>query len=156
MLARFKVYIIMFAAFAAFASVAYWYYQDSQAALQRYAENQSRLQVALEQQTLTTEQLQQDISVMNEIVTDLNEDFAASREQVKELENKFNESANGDERDFGELAAKKPVLVQKIVNTATQEAFECFEQISKTTTEGVDSEEINKCLGTVDDSNSMQ
>lgn len=156
MFTRFKVYIIMFTAFAVFGGVAYWYYQDSQAAIQRYAENQSRLQVALEQQVITTEQLQQDISVMNEIVTDLNEDFAASREQVKELENKFNESANGDERDFGELAAKKPVLVQKIVNTATQEAFECFEQISKSTTKGVDSEELNKCIGNVDSSNSVQ
>ena len=156
MLTKLRVYIIMFAAFAAFAGVAYWYYQDTQEALQRYAANQSRLQVALETQQITNEQLIEDVAAIGVIVTELNEDFAASRAQVKELENKFDESANGDKRDFGELAAKKPALIQKIVNTATQEVFECFEQISRTTTTGVDNEETNSCLGNVDNSNGVQ
>lgn len=156
MFARFKVYIIMGIAFSVLIGLQYLQYQDAQKTIQRYAENQSKLQVALDQQVQTTEQLQQDISVMNEIQTEFYEELADSRKKTQELETTFNQSANGKKRDFGELAAKNPVSIQKIVNTGTREVFECFEQISKTTTEGVSSEEINKCLGTVDDSNSVQ
>ena len=46
MLAKLKVYIIMFAAFALFAGAAYWYYMDTQKALRTYAENQGKTGVS--------------------------------------------------------------------------------------------------------------
>ena len=55
MFTKLKVYIIMFAAFAMFAGVAYWYYQDSQAALKQYAENQAKLETSLTIQKSATE-----------------------------------------------------------------------------------------------------
>ena len=61
LIAKFKVYLIMALAFAAFAGVAYWYYTDTQKALRTYAENQGKLETALTSQKAVTESLQRDI-----------------------------------------------------------------------------------------------
>ena len=127
---RFRVYLIMFAAFAAFAGVAYWYYQDTQKALQTYAQNQATLESSLQFQRQATESLQRDIVIMQSTITELNNAFSQSRERVNELESKFNTSANGDARDIGEIAEKRPESVERLVNGAARDVNRCIELLS--------------------------
>ena len=147
---RFRVYLIMFAAFATFAGVAYWYYQDTQKALQAYAQNQATLETSLQLQRQATESLQRDIVVMQSTITELNDAFAQSRQRVNELENKFNTSANGDARDLGAIAEQKPALIQRVINNGTKEAGRCIELLSVATPteEDYNNEELVDCIST--------
>lgn len=120
----------MFAAFAAFAGVAYWYYQDTQKAMRQYAENQAKLETALSTQTAAFEQLQRDMVLLQETQRKLQEDFIKSRELTKSLETLFKEGTEANPKDFNALAAENPELVTEELNTGTREVFECFEQLT--------------------------
>lgn len=129
-LGKIRVYLIMFALLGLAAYAGYYYYKDTQAKLAEYAANQARLEIALTTQKAATDALLANITTMQTTVRTLNQQFTDSRRTVQELERRFNETSAGQQRDFGELAAAKPGLVQTIVNTATQDVFKCFEQIS--------------------------
>ena len=141
---KIKVYLIMLALLGAATYAAYYYYNDTQAKLAQYAANQARLEIALETQRAATAALQQNIQVMQTTVRTLNQQFADSRRTVQDLERRFNETSAGQQRDFGALAAARPGLVQTIVNTATQDVFKCFEQISGANVE-TDSDLYKNC-----------
>ena len=153
LLSKARVYLIMFAAFATFAGVAYAYYKDTQSALQQYAENNATLEVALETQKAATVALQRDIKLMSTTLVGLNKDFEEARQRVSDLEKTFNESANGDKRDFGALAEAKPGLVERAVNKGTVEVFNCIEILSGKQGDYSEAEYIN-CTST--DANGMQ
>jgi chromosome segregation ATPase len=155
MFARIKVYLIMFAAFAAFAGVFYWYYQDTQKALQQYARNQASLESALSSQKSATDALQRDITVMNTTLSTLNDDFTQSRQRVKTLEAILANGTDGRGLDVGERAVEDPQYIQKEINTGTEEVFNCFEILSgQENTNETDSKYIN-CLNAIDN-NRMQ
>ena len=158
MFTKLKVYIIMFAAFAMFAGVAYWYYQDSQAALKQYAENQAKLETSLTIQKSATESLQKSLKVMSETLTQLNEDFAESRQKTKELETMFNQDKQGNKRDFGELTIEAPDYIEGQINKGSDEVFRCVELLSgQEAREGeADDKEFIDCIGSNNDANSLQ
>jgi hypothetical protein len=158
MFTKLKVYIIMFAAFAMFAGVAYWYYQDSQAALKQYAENQAKLETSLTIQKSATESLQKSLKVMSETLTQLNEDFAESRQKTKELETMFNQDKQGNKRDFGELTIEAPGYIEGQINKGSDEVFRCVELLSgQEAREGeADDKEFIDCIGSNNDANSLQ
>lgn len=144
----------MFAAFAAFAGVAYWYYQDSQAALKQYAENQAKLELALSTQSQAMESLQSDLALLQQVQTQLITSFADSRELTKSLETLFNKDSEGNPRDFSVLSAEQPDLVTKELNKGTREVFECFENLSGNNKNGNDQEYID-CFGNSNNSDGM-
>lgn len=130
MFGRLKVYLIMFAAFAAFAGVAYWYYLDTQKALRQYAENQATLEAALTSQKAATDALLRDIQVMNQTLVTLNDDFTASRNRVKTLEALLQRGTDGRDLDIGERAAEDPAFIEEEINIGTREIFNCLEILS--------------------------
>ena len=138
----------MAAAFAVFAAGAYWYYRDTQAALQAYAANTAILETSLQTQKQATQALQDDIEQMRRVLGLLNTEFTQSRSKVAELEKKFNQSKSGAPRDLGALAAEKPALIEKSVNTGTQEVFRCLELLSGAApTQGEkDDKKYNACI----------
>lgn len=148
----------MFAAFAMFAGVAYWYYQDSQAALKQYAENQAKLETSLTIQKSATESLQKSLKVMSETLTQLNEDFAESRQKTIELETMFNQDKQGNKRDFGELTIEAPDYIEGQINKGSDEVFRCVELLSgQEAKEGeADDKEFIDCISSNDDANSLQ
>lgn len=148
LLGKLKVYLIMFAAFAVFAGVAYWYYQDSQAAIKQYAENQAKLQVALEQQKAATASLMADVKSMNRTITKLNKDFAESRIIVSDLQTALTQDGNGNARDIGKNAIANPPAMEVELNKGTIEAFNCIEIISGNTGDYSEAEYFNCTNGT--------
>ena len=127
MFAKLKVYLIMFAAFAAFAGVAYWYYQDTQAALRTYAENQGKLEGAIKQQSAANEALRSDMANMQKAFTTLSEEFEEARKQVKDVEKLFEKGTDGRDMSVGERAIENPEYIEDVLNTGTTELFRCFE-----------------------------
>lgn len=130
MFGRLKVYLIMFAAFAAFAGVAYWYYLDTQKALRQYAENQATLEAALQSQKAATDALLRDIQVMNQTLVTLNDDFTASRNRVKTLEALLQRGTDGRDLDIGQRAVEDPEFIEEEINIGTREIFNCLEILS--------------------------
>lgn len=129
-MSKLKIYLIMIAGFAAFAGVAYWYYQDTQEAMRVYAENTAKLEVALESQTLVTQQLLKDISIMKNTINQLNKDFAESRAIVAGIEGLLERGTDGRDMSIGERAIETPELIEEIINQGTVEAFGCLEMLS--------------------------
>lgn len=127
MFAKLKVYLIMFAAFAAFAGVAYWYYQDTQAALRTYAENQGKLEGAIKQQNAANEALRSDMANMQKAFTTLSEEFEEARKQVEDVEKLFEQGTDGRDMSVGERAIENPEYIEDVLNTGTTELFRCFE-----------------------------
>ena len=105
---RLKVYFIMFIAFAIFGGIAYLYYTKTQAAMLQYAANAKAQEIALETQKAATESLLADIKHIQQLQTQLQKDFEESRQLTKSLETLFDKTAEGEPRDFGDLAAKEP------------------------------------------------
>lgn len=127
MFAKLKVYLIMFAAFAAFAGVAYWYYQDTQKALRTYAENQGKLQSAVEVQEQANAALVRDIQNMQQAFNQLTTEFEKARKQVENVEKLFVEGTDGRDVSVGERAIEDPAYIQNVLNKGTTELFRCFE-----------------------------
>lgn len=127
MFAKLKVYVIMFVAFAAFAGIAYWYYQDTQKALRTYAENQGKLQGAISQQEAANKSLRSDLANMQIAFTELNTAFEEARQQVRNVEKLFEQGTDGRDLTIGERAIENPKYIEEQVNTGTTELFRCFE-----------------------------
>lgn len=127
MFAKLKVYLIMFAAFAAFAGVAYWYYQDTQKALRTYAENQGKLEGAIATQAAANEALRNDLVNMQVAFNELNTAFEEARQQVRNVEKLFEQGTDGRDMTVGERAVEDPEYIEEQVNTGTNELFRCFE-----------------------------
>ena len=145
---KIKVYLLAAAAIAALVSAAYYYYTNTQARLMAYAANQALLEVSVQQQQETIQVLQADVARMTGTIDTLNTEFAESRQRVRDLETTFRENSGGGERDFGEIAAERAALVERIVNTGTQEVLRCFELLSGATAtpEEIANEKFDDCI----------
>ncbi len=127
MFAKIKVYLIMFAAFAAFAGVAYWYYMDTQKALRTYAENQGKLEGAIAIQAEANQALAEDLQNMQKAFNTLTVEFEAARKQVEDVEKLFVQGTDGRDMSVGERAVEDPEYIEKVLNKGTTELFRCFE-----------------------------
>lgn len=89
--------------------------------------NAEILEEIVAQQKLTiAEQKQNYLEILesNKVITTL---LQANRDRIDDLNNKFNESSNGDPRDLNNLAVTKPALVERIINRASKNAIRCIE-----------------------------
>ena len=105
----------------------YWYYQDSQARIQTLSENNARLETAVEMNEKTIDSLEQSFEKSQRELRRVNEEFAQIRRQNNVLAEKL------EAHDLGVLGNAKPGLVQRIVNSATDDANRCFELLSGAT-----------------------
>lgn len=106
------------------ATVGYFYYKNSQAIIRQLEENNTKLEVAVNQQQNTIEQLQQNSQLSNQIIKDLNNTLSESRVRTRELEERLSR------HDISLLAATRPELVERIINNASDQALRCFELLS--------------------------
>lgn len=127
---KLKLYFILGLVLLTVVGGAYAYYKDTQKRLQQFAENTAKLEVAVTTQKAATEALQQDIVVMSNTLNKLNREFDESRRAVAELQSTFNESANGNKRDIGELAERKPESIERVINTGSKKVMTCVEILS--------------------------
>ena len=83
--------------------------------------NKAVLEQAIEDQSETIASLQRDIELQSSVLTNVSNEFQASRDRVNALQDRLSE------HELGFLAANRPGLVERIINNATNEVGRCFE-----------------------------
>ena len=119
-----KIYAMIAVAVGTMIAGFYWYYQDSQKRLMALMENQAKLETAVQLQEQTIQQQQEDMKKQAETLKVVNDQFAKAQKDKQILSDKLSK------HEIGHLAEKKPVLIEKIINKATDNAGRCFEILS--------------------------
>lgn len=104
-----------------------WYVTNLKADLVMSENNNARLQEGIKEQQDLLAQMQRDIGQIQELNKSLQETTQKHRADVEALSKKFSQDARGNPRDFGQLAAEKPELVEKLINRGTKNAMRCLE-----------------------------
>ena len=104
-----------------------WYVMNLKADLAVSEMNAERLKDGIRDQQALMEQMRQDIAKIQTINQDLQASSARYRADVDALSKKFSQDARGNPRDFGQFAAERPDLVEKLVNRGTRNAMRCLE-----------------------------
>jgi outer membrane murein-binding lipoprotein Lpp len=119
-----KVTAVLGAVMLAIVAGFYWYYQDSQARIQTLSENNAKLETAVDMNEQTIDILQEDYEQTRQELRRVNEEFSNIRNQNSVLAEKL------ERHDLGVLGNAKPGLVERIVDSATDETNRCFEILS--------------------------
>lgn len=104
-----------------------WYVTNLKADLVMSENNNAKLQDGIREQQALLAQMQRDIGQIQEINRGLQETTQKHRADVEALTKKFSQDARGNPRDFGQLAAEKPDLVERLINRGTRNAMRCLE-----------------------------
>ena len=115
---------IMLIVMCAMGGLGYWYYNDTQEKLATLHENNAKLETA--------------VAISEETVSTLRADFAKASEELQKVNNEFRDiraqnnvlSKKLAKHDLSELGSKKPGLVGKRRNNASEKAGRCFEILS--------------------------
>lgn len=102
----------------------FWYVTGLKANLAISEANNAKLLEATSQQGALIEQLQKDISQIQEINKDLSVQGEKRRQDIDALARKF------DKRDFGVFASENTLKAQSLVNRGTKNALRCIELAS--------------------------
>ena len=126
-----KLALIMLVIIGVLGGLGYWYYQDTQERMAILNANNAKLEQATATQTAAIEKLEEDVAAAAEVQKETEEKFKVAREQVSNLQNKFNKtSALLGKRDIGTLGLAKPSSIARILTSGTKKMNRCYEIIS--------------------------
>lgn len=157
MLSGFTAKIAMAAIGIAVLVGAYYYVQNLENQLELAKVEVTRALELVERQEQHIARINESIVRIQNIQTNLFNEFNEIEETTNELKERFNESANGEERSFEELANQRPGLVEPLVNQGTRDALRCNEIVTGSPlTETEQNEQVRnsicpELLGTADD-----
>lgn len=100
------------------------YYQRAEAAKAVLIANNAQLEIAAKTNEEAIASLQENYARVNAELNRVNQEFAAIREQNRELSNRL------AKHDLGILGSEKPALVERIINGASDKVGRCFELLS--------------------------
>lgn len=108
-----------------------WFYvKNLQSELKLAAERQARMDDVITAQKQAMDVVQRDMARMQSTQRELNTKIQEAETANRELENKFNRSANGRQRNFAELANREPEKVEESINRGTRDALRCNELVT--------------------------
>ena len=126
-----KLALMMLVIMGVLGGLGYWYYQDTQERMAILNANNAKLEQATATQTAAIEKLEEDVAAAAEVQKETEEKFKVAREQVSNLQNKFNKtSALLGKRDIGTLGLAKPSSIARILTSGTKKMNRCYEIIS--------------------------
>ena len=102
----------------------YYYYKDTQSRIQTLTENNSKLEVATQQQEQTINTLVEDAKKFAELNKELQVKLDKANQYRDTLIDKLRK------HDLAKLSLKKPGLVEKKINNGTKELFRSLENIT--------------------------
>ena len=97
------------------------YYQYNQSIITAYAAENAKKEVVINETQIALAQLQKDNKLLQEQFSETTKKFKISQQRIDELENKL------QRHDIGVKAAKKPGLVEKIIDKGSEQINRCFE-----------------------------
>lgn len=104
--------------------ISYWYYVDTQKKISILTQNNAKLELGIAENEKTINSLQSDYSRVIAENQRINREYAEIRRQNNVLQDKLSKS------DIGYLAARKPELIERLINSGTKNATRCFEILS--------------------------
>lgn len=102
----------------------YWYYNNSQERIEILLQNNAKLEIAVQTNEQTIISLKSNIESINATLIRVNTAFSTTRQENDQLVDRL------AKHEIGILAATKPVLVEGIINNASDKALRCFELLS--------------------------
>ena len=100
---------------------AWKYYQYTQEQIRIYAVNAATAELAQQEAEAAVESLKRDMVEIQQQFTAVSKKFEVAKGRVSVLENKLSE------HEIGDLAQKKPKLVERIVDKGTKDVLRCYE-----------------------------
>jgi hypothetical protein len=101
-----------------------WYFTSIRADLSVARENNKKLQDGIVAQNKVINSMSKDFDEIRKINRQLIKENEERKKDVENLVEKF------DKRDFGYVAARKPKLVENLINKASDKTARCFELAS--------------------------
>jgi hypothetical protein len=105
----------------------FWYVTGLRADLAVSQENARKMTEAVEKQEQAIAQMQAEQQKIKELNNELNTTIKLQNKDMENLKDRFTTGANGEKRDFGKAAAKKPASLERAVNRGTVNALRCLE-----------------------------
>lgn len=105
-----------------------YYYDTTQATIAQLRENNAKLEVANEENQATITQMREDAVRLNQLTDQLNEDLRKSEEYGDELRATLNK------HNLTHLANKKPGLIERRMQDATDKLWDDLESITSDNT----------------------
>ena len=126
----FRVYIliVVLGLLGGAAYAAKYYYDTTQATIAQLRENNAKLEVANEENQQTIAKMQEDNVRLNALTDQLNTDLRKAEEYGDELRNTLNK------HDLTHLANKKPGLIEKRMQNATDKLWGDLESVTSDNT----------------------
>lgn len=122
--------IAIFLIVSSLATTGWFYVKNLQSELKLAAERQARMDDVINAQKQAMDVVQRDMARMQTTQRELNSKIQEAEAANRELENKFNRSSNGRQRNFAELANKEPEKVEESINRGTKDALRCNELVT--------------------------
>ena len=101
-----------------------YYYDTTQATIAQLRENNAKLEVANEENQLTISKMEENSVRLNALTDQLNQDLRKSEEYGNELRNTLNK------HNLTHLANKKPGLIEKRMQNATDKLWDDLESVT--------------------------
>ena len=108
--------------------VAKYYYDTTQATIAQLRENNAKLEVANQENQQTIKKMGEDAIRLNALTDQLSTDLRKAEEYGDELRNTLNK------HDMTHLANKKPGLIEKRMQNATDKLWDDLESVTSDTT----------------------
>jgi len=120
-LGKIKMLLILTVVIGAVGFGAWKYYQYTQEQIRIYAVNAATAELAQQEAEAAVESLKRDMVEIQAQFTVVSKKFEVAKGRVSALENKLSE------HEIGDLAQKKPKLIEKIIDKGTQDVLRCYE-----------------------------
>ena len=121
---RVYIIVIILSVLGGCAYAAKYYYDTTQATIAQLRENNAKLEVANEENQQTIKKMGEDAKRLNALTDQLSADLRKAEEYGDELRNTLNK------HDLTHLANKKPGLIEKRMQSATDKLWDDLESIT--------------------------
>ena len=121
LLGKIKMLLILTVVIGAVGFGAWKYYQYTQEQIRIYAVNAATAELAQQQAEAAIESIKRDMVEIQAQFTKVTSQFEVAQGRVDALENKLSE------HEIGNLAQKKPKLIEKIIDKGTKDVLRCYE-----------------------------
>lgn len=130
-------------------AIGFWWITGLREELAISQANTEKLNEAVKQQHAAMEQMKLEQEQIRNITKAVNDQVVKQNNDVNALRDRFNTSANGQQRNWGRAAAEKPAQVERAVNRGTVNALRCLEiasgaPLTEAEKNATKPEEINK------------
>lgn len=115
------IFVFIFGFLGTIGFAGYTYYKDTQERIQTLAENNAKLEIALEQNKIAMEEIQRSAEIQARLSSELNERLQQAEGYKDQLISKL------QKHNLTKLSIQRPGMIEKRINDATKKLFDDIE-----------------------------